>query len=750
MKRNRTHASKSLYSSDRPIRIKGEDVLKRSKFAIQLADDISSWRGEDSLVVALYGRWGSGKSSVKNMVLETISRKRGAKVAVLEFNPWQLSGRGNIAAIFFRDLGIILGNEGSPKDRKKRIAKLKVYSGLLSLGATITGSVGVIRTAMAGPDGSAFIAAAAGMRKSASVAQSGAEALAAKDDLENKGLHEIKEELSVLMAALPRPILVVFDDMDRLTHEEIRQIVQLAKANADFPNLIFLLLFERNVVASALDSITGDKGFEFLEKIIQVGFHIPHVPPATIRKILFDGLNAQLGNQMVAKRWSKHRWDDLFLDGIAGYFRNLRHVKRFLASFTFHVQQHLTSSGFEVNPVDLIGLETLRVFEPAVYERIPGAKTILTRDAGPFPIGEIKQDVINEALSQILSQASDQTMARVIIECLFPPVAPGYAGRDNVSASRHEWLRDGRVCHPSLFDKYFTLYVADDDLSQNELDALISLAGNTEEFTLVCEALRSRGLLLTTFERLDAYKEHLPLEHMTSLIRGLCDLSDNFPEKEPGLFSVDILTYASRLCYFGLRREPDKGRRAQALREAISKSKGIALPLTLISLDDRVGGRKARDHEFLLDAQDIGALKQICVEKFRKAFTAGTIADSPQLRLSLLRWGGWEDPNITKQVVESMIKTSADAVWLITLLLGEGHSYGREHRVSYSISLGSLERYIDLRILENLIEKVSVEKLSKRQKIAIREFGKALKRRAEGKPDLIDHTHDDPDEEIVE
>lgn len=58
MKAERPKQSKQSYSADRPIRSKTEDILGRAKFAARLADDIHSWKENDSLVVALYGAWG--------------------------------------------------------------------------------------------------------------------------------------------------------------------------------------------------------------------------------------------------------------------------------------------------------------------------------------------------------------------------------------------------------------------------------------------------------------------------------------------------------------------------------------------------------------------------------------------------------------------------------------------------------------------------------------------------------------------
>jgi predicted KAP-like P-loop ATPase len=43
-------------------------LLGRDEFAQRLANDIRAWTGDDSLVIAIYGDWGSGKTSLKERV----------------------------------------------------------------------------------------------------------------------------------------------------------------------------------------------------------------------------------------------------------------------------------------------------------------------------------------------------------------------------------------------------------------------------------------------------------------------------------------------------------------------------------------------------------------------------------------------------------------------------------------------------------------------------------------------------------
>ena len=62
------------YSTDKSITSEKEDVLGRKDFSKRLGRLIYNYQGEDGLVLGLYGEWGSGKTSVINMVEEEINR----------------------------------------------------------------------------------------------------------------------------------------------------------------------------------------------------------------------------------------------------------------------------------------------------------------------------------------------------------------------------------------------------------------------------------------------------------------------------------------------------------------------------------------------------------------------------------------------------------------------------------------------------------------------------------------------------
>lgn len=188
--------SKHPYSSDKPIASKKQDILGRRKFAEQLALDLHSWDGGESLVVALYGPWGSGKTSLKNMVLEANERNYSSRLPVMQFNPWQLSGTGGISLVFFRELGIALRHEGPEKDIEKRAKKLDAYGATVSLAGSAAAWAGKAMPWIGIPGGPIVEGVGTILKESSKVTQEGARAMKANAEA-TKGLDEQKKRVFI-------------------------------------------------------------------------------------------------------------------------------------------------------------------------------------------------------------------------------------------------------------------------------------------------------------------------------------------------------------------------------------------------------------------------------------------------------------------------------------------------------------------------------------------------------------------------
>lgn len=122
------------FEYDSPISSAEGDLLERKEVAENLGKAILSWDGENSIVIGLCGEWGSGKTSVSNLVCEYL-RRQEATPAIIEIEPWRWSVERQYIDVFFSALGRALGKDNGRLNLWLR--RLKVYSRTLQFPSNI-------------------------------------------------------------------------------------------------------------------------------------------------------------------------------------------------------------------------------------------------------------------------------------------------------------------------------------------------------------------------------------------------------------------------------------------------------------------------------------------------------------------------------------------------------------------------------------------------------------------------------------
>ena len=122
-----------LFYTDVAIKSAAQDQLDRKHFARELANRLAVWNSDESLVLSLYGPWGSGKSSIKNMALEYLPRKDADSCPhIVEFNPRQISGQDQLTESFFHEIAVALHRiADDDPGAEKRAGKWASYGTLL-------------------------------------------------------------------------------------------------------------------------------------------------------------------------------------------------------------------------------------------------------------------------------------------------------------------------------------------------------------------------------------------------------------------------------------------------------------------------------------------------------------------------------------------------------------------------------------------------------------------------------------------
>src|SRR5689334_19065772 len=105
---------------ERPIQGKVDDKLERSRFIerLSLAVVNSETQKSTGVVVGITGSWGSGKSSILNLLSEYLAQQYPDSL-IVKFDPWLVSGRNDLIAEFLGELIGTINADG------KRRAKFK-------------------------------------------------------------------------------------------------------------------------------------------------------------------------------------------------------------------------------------------------------------------------------------------------------------------------------------------------------------------------------------------------------------------------------------------------------------------------------------------------------------------------------------------------------------------------------------------------------------------------------------------------
>ncbi|WP_061286956.1 P-loop NTPase fold protein [Leptospira interrogans] len=176
--------------------------------------------------------------------------------------------------------------------------------------------------------------------------------------LNDKSNATLKSEISLLLSRREAKLLIIVDNLDRLTGEEIRKMFAVIRANSDFPNVIFLLAFNRAAIEKSLEGENGISSREFLEKIVQVSFEIP-----TLRRILLTEIESLISNYPKIKNRffgeNNANWANVYYSGFEELFTSLRNIRRYMNNFCFNFTHLLNEDILEVNPIDLIALEAI-------------------------------------------------------------------------------------------------------------------------------------------------------------------------------------------------------------------------------------------------------------------------------------------------------------------------------------------------------------------------------------------------------
>lgn len=336
-------AAESLIAldADRP-NANSTDLYNRKAFVQRLAHAVAQRPGRDPFIIGIEGSWGEGKSTV----LEYMARELEAKhqdVTLVRFNPWTYQGQDQML------VGLVRVIHEQLEQRPKFEA----------LGPKLLGFVGTTAALIGNLTGNTLAT------KAGEAGKQWADQLAKGPSFE-----KLKQELESALTESGIKIVVLVDDLDRLDHEAIRSVFRLLKAIFDLPSFTYILAYDPDIVAAALESFFDARGQmsgrRYLEKIIQLPLALPKLDPIDLEEDLrmtfelaFDENNLERSEQtqQALRRLTKL---------LARHISTPREILRLGNAVRFA----LPILKGETNPIDVCRIEALRLLFPVEFEKV--------------------------------------------------------------------------------------------------------------------------------------------------------------------------------------------------------------------------------------------------------------------------------------------------------------------------------------------------------------------------------------------
>jgi len=581
------------FNADTPIFSEGQDTLHRAVFAKQIAQILLQTRAikdeysgpnktseqvieefesgkipiPESHTIAVLGSWGSGKTSLKNLICKEIEGSTAAcKPDIASFEPLRWRDEDTLILDFFKTLSKAVDSENNEKaeEAAKELLQLGDYFAMANI-AALSGSAAGVALGLTTSHPSFFLIGLVStlfLKTSLFLTERGkrmidkakGQSLVDKIDI---SVRKLKKE----MLQLEAPVIMFIDDIDRLTPKEVTFLFQLLKFNANFPNVFYVILGQRDIIEAGLEQLYPGYGNQYLEKFVQVAIDLPSVESQDIRSLALDSIGKiakKLGFDPV---WTKSEFEIVYESGVAPYLNSLRRLHRYMNSLQFLVSLCVDSAGKNVvHPVDFALLEIIRLYEPNVYKLLYRCKPFLTKTF--FDIEDYINKTYNRQaekngkkkelgeiievlqLKKLLDESNNQGALRVLLNALSPNLEglfkyldpnirslnPEAKKSSSYAISPAQRAKDERFNTTRSFDRYFMFKIERNRLTLDEKQRLVSTLSNRRQLLEMLRELTTKDKIDDTLSEIYSAVETLKVDGVPEFVAGMIDWSDEVPQ----------------------------------------------------------------------------------------------------------------------------------------------------------------------------------------------------------------------------
>lgn len=666
---------------DNIIDNKDDDLLNRNEFAITLSDKIREYKSPDPLTIGIYGSWGSGKFSLLKLT-ENILEKEN--FLIIHFEPWFFSTQDNLYLQFFKLLISKL------KDEKTNTSLFK---------RKIT------------PQRRIFKKPNPALQDYFNYIKDSSNELNNDDlfyplnqtRLETYGsLQFHKKQCEEYFKDLGYKVIVIIDDIDRLTNNEISQIFTLVKSLANFKHFIYILSFDKEIVTKALNQVNSDDNDKYIDKIIQIPISIPQISESKMDELILNDISKIYEDKISEQDFNKHSYDfeELFYH-LKPLITDIRDLKRYKNILNFYLNSFLE----ELNINDFFLILAIHLFEHDLFLKIMDNKPQLIINKEKFNNYNKSFHTIlpHNEYKKIFEEDKWDYLKKTLIY-LFPTLN---SNQTEITYEEYEnWKKNHRICCEDYFEKYFTLSLENYEISKKSLNQLIELNNLNEIFAFLTREsnLSYNHSLLKGFR--DLIPE-IPLKNYEYFIKGFMKAGDAI---KIHYYSRKYFNWIFNDLFTEIKSNEECCR---ILKECIEYIDDNVLTISeyiySLAYDHGLTGENnspKSENDMIITKSQTETLTKLTINKIHKSSENKEFLKQTFLKDMLTYWECLEDKETVKKYVLENVKNNDEILSFLSKFQIEENKTKETHTKELVFDFEKLTTYHELNFYENKVNEI--------------------------------------------
>ncbi len=654
--------------SDRALESSEQDEFGFAGIARKLAPSLIAATESDGMVIGIEGPWGSGKSTMLNLLRKELPALNAPNLHIISIAPWLIGDGSSLVRTLIEAMADVLDTlDDATSSRWSKNKKTAIrYGNLLRNYAAKTGRGVAPLVKLAGLFVPMAAAPGEGLDMGAGFLDKFGKAPTDAD---------LKQAISERLKSLDVRFLVLIDDLDRLEPAQAVEVVRLVRSVADFPKVAYVMCYDRAVLG---------------EKALAIYSEVNKRPPSSEE---LDELRLAIDREGQGLRTPREV--KLVLNGIRFAYANLAEQVYF---------------------PDICRINLIKILNPPLYvwlEKYLSLRSVLV--TGDAMIEEDERVTLGTELKSLLP-SSDATSIRSIwgLRRFIPTVRSADQPKDTVFDNESEnekriMFQLKRLASPQHYRFYFALTGPKTVLTDAEYEFLIDVAARDDlgqlKATLIDYIHKPRPLGKSWFEYIIDQFDYSQWQRLTAKqIRGMVlGMSDVMQEM---LMTADH----NRPSMLGIGQKAE-----DSVREGLKRLRHLdpaIMTATLHTLwrdtrslgwlvgefyrkelqyHGRVGDRAQPDQIHALTGEQLDAAKPVLESRLVHPQTRLELRNTPHLPYFLF---GWLDMSGKDAPVEWVADYTRDDANFVKFLL-QMRSWSMSDRVYYPLRKANISTFLD-------------------------------------------------------